>query len=35
MEQLRTAICSASVVISPELEAKIDAIHQRVGNPCP
>ncbi|CAD5285770.1 Protein tas [Bosea sp. 62] len=35
MEQLRTAIGSASVTISPELEAKIDAIHQRVGNPCP
>lgn len=35
MEQLRTALGSASVTISPELEAKIDAIHQRVGNPSP
>jgi aryl-alcohol dehydrogenase-like predicted oxidoreductase len=35
MDQLRTAIGSALVAISPELEAKIDAIHQRVGNPCP
>ncbi|WID94330.1 aldo/keto reductase [Bosea vestrisii] len=35
MAHLRTAIGSASVAISPELEAKIDAIHQRVGNPCP
>ena len=35
MDQLRTAIGSAKVAISPELEAKIDAIHQRVGNPCP
>jgi aryl-alcohol dehydrogenase-like predicted oxidoreductase len=35
MEQLRTAIGSAKVGITAELEAKIDAIHQRVGNPCP
>lgn len=35
MEQLKTDIASVDVTISPELEAKIDAIHQRVGNPCP
>lgn len=35
MAQLKTALGSAAVKISPELEAKIDAIHQRVGNPCP
>ncbi len=35
MAQLKTALGSASVSISPELEAKIDAVHQRVGNPCP
>lgn len=35
MEQLRVAIGSAQITISTELEAKIDAIHQQVGNPCP
>ena len=35
MEQLRTDIASIGVTLSPELEAKIDAIHQLVGNPCP
>jgi aryl-alcohol dehydrogenase-like predicted oxidoreductase len=35
MEQLKIAIGSAQVTISAELEAKIDAIHQQVGNPCP
>jgi aryl-alcohol dehydrogenase-like predicted oxidoreductase len=35
MAQLQLAIGSAEVAITPELEAKIDAIHQRVGNPCP
>lgn len=35
MEQLRIAIGSAQVTIPAELEAKIDAIHQQVGNPCP
>jgi aryl-alcohol dehydrogenase-like predicted oxidoreductase len=35
MAQLKTDIASAEVTISPELEAKIDAIHQLVGNPCP
>ncbi len=35
MEQLQVAIGSAQVTISPELEAKIDAVHQKVGNPCP
>lgn len=35
MEQLRIAIGSAKVTISAELEARIDAIHQQVGNPCP
>ena len=35
MEQLRTAIASADVRISPELEARINAIHQLHCNPCP
>ncbi|CAH1663076.1 Protein tas [Hyphomicrobiales bacterium] len=35
MEQLRTDIASIDVRLSPEVEAKIDAIHQLVGNPCP
>lgn len=35
MEQLRTDIGSIDVAVSPEVEAKIDAIHQLVGNPCP
>ncbi|MGO4175679.1 aldo/keto reductase [Bosea sp. TAF32] len=35
MEQLKTDIASIDVKLSPEVEAKIDAIHQLVGNPCP
>ncbi|QEL24597.1 aldo/keto reductase [Bosea sp. F3-2] len=35
MEQLRTDIASIDIKLSPEIEAKIDAIHQLVGNPCP
>ncbi|WP_332681162.1 aldo/keto reductase [Bosea sp. (in: a-proteobacteria)] len=35
MAQLEIAIGSASVTLPAEVEAKIDAIHQRVGNPCP
>lgn len=35
MEQLATDIASIGVTLSPGLEAKIDAIHQLVGNPCP
>jgi aryl-alcohol dehydrogenase-like predicted oxidoreductase len=35
MEQLKTDIGSIGIVLSAELEAKIDAIHQEVGNPCP
>ncbi|MEN5084647.1 aldo/keto reductase [Bosea sp. TWI1241] len=35
MEQLKIAIGSAAVTLTPELEDKIDAVHQRVGNPCP
>lgn len=35
MAQLKTDIASATVTISPELEEKIDAIHQLTGNPCP
>ena len=35
MEQLRTDIASIDLKLSPEVEAKIDAIHQLVGNPCP
>jgi aryl-alcohol dehydrogenase-like predicted oxidoreductase len=35
MEQLRLAVGSAAVKIAPELEARIDAIHQLRGNPAP
>jgi len=35
MEQLKTDIASIDMKLSPEVEAKIDAIHQLVGNPCP
>jgi aryl-alcohol dehydrogenase-like predicted oxidoreductase len=35
MEQLKLAIGSAKVTISPEIEAKIDLIHQLRGNPAP
>ncbi len=35
MEQLRTDIASIDLKLSPEVEARIDAIHQLVGNPCP
>jgi aryl-alcohol dehydrogenase-like predicted oxidoreductase len=35
MEQLRTDIASIDVKLTPEVEAKIDAVHQLVGNPCP
>lgn len=35
MEQLKVDISAADVAISPELEAKIDAVHQWRGNPCP
>ena len=35
MAQLKLAIGSAKVAITPELEAKIDAIHQMRGNPAP
>jgi aryl-alcohol dehydrogenase-like predicted oxidoreductase len=35
MEQLKTDIGSIGIALSSELEAKIDAIHQEVGNPCP
>lgn len=35
MAQLKTDIAAAQVTLPADLEAKIDAIHQRVGNPCP
>jgi len=35
MEQLKVDIAAADVAISPELEEKIDAVHQWRGNPCP
>jgi len=35
MAQLETDLTAADVALSPELEAKIDAIHRRVMNPCP
>jgi aryl-alcohol dehydrogenase-like predicted oxidoreductase len=35
MEQLKVAVASADVEITPELEQKINAVHQWRGNPCP
>ena len=35
MEQLATDIGALNVAITPELEAKIDAVHQMRGNPAP
>lgn len=35
MEQLATDIRALEVAITPELEAKIDAVHQLRGNPAP
>jgi len=35
MEQLKVDIAAADVAITPELEARIDAVHQWRGNPCP
>lgn len=35
MEQLATDIGALDVAITPELEAKIDAVHQMRGNPAP
>jgi aryl-alcohol dehydrogenase-like predicted oxidoreductase len=35
MAQLKTDIASLNVIITPELEAGIDAIHQLRGNPAP
>jgi aryl-alcohol dehydrogenase-like predicted oxidoreductase len=35
MAQLKTDIASIEVKLPAEVEAKIDAIHQLVGNPCP
>ncbi len=35
MEQLKTDIDSIDVTITPELEERIDAIHQQHMNPCP
>lgn len=35
MEQLKMAIDSAKIVITPEIDAKIDAIHQLRGNTAP
>ena len=35
MEQLKTDIAAIDVKISPELEARIDAIHVEHCNPCP
>ncbi len=35
MAQLKTDIASAQIELPADLEAKIDAIHQLVGNPCP
>jgi hypothetical protein len=35
MAQLETDLDSTKVAITPEIEARIDAIHQLHGNPAP
>jgi aryl-alcohol dehydrogenase-like predicted oxidoreductase len=35
IEQLKHDIASQNLVITPEIEAKINAVHQWRGNPCP
>ncbi|WGD29056.1 aldo/keto reductase [Ancylobacter sp. WKF20] len=35
MEQLTNDIDAINVAFTPELEAKVDAVHQLRGNPCP
>lgn len=35
LAQLKVDIASHAVTITPELEARIDAVHQWHGNPCP
>lgn len=35
MEQLKTDIASVDVTLPADIVAAIDAVHQRVGNPCP
>jgi aryl-alcohol dehydrogenase-like predicted oxidoreductase len=35
MDQLRTDIASIGVTLPADVEARINAIHQEVGNPCP
>jgi len=35
MEQLESDIASIDVAITPEIEERLDAVHQRRGNPCP
>lgn len=35
MEQLKTDIASVDVTLPADVVAAIDAVHQRVGNPCP
>ena len=35
MEQLESDIASIDVAITPEIEERLDAVHQLRGNPCP
>ncbi len=35
LNQLEVNLGAASIEITPEIEARIDAIHQLMGNPCP
>ena len=35
MPQLETALAVAEVKWTREMQEAVDAIHQRVGNPCP
>ena len=33
--QLETALAAAAFEWTPELDAAVDDLHQRTGNPCP
>ncbi|TIM69490.1 MAG: aldo/keto reductase, partial [Mesorhizobium sp.] len=35
LPQLEMALSSADVVWTEDMQKAVDAIHQRVGNPCP
>ena len=35
LDQLETALSALDVTWTDEMQKAVDAIHQRVGNPCP